>query len=101
MVLVYLAQIFLEMVTMHKPEIQSYERPIYKEEIKSFSKMKMVEHDFSFGIYLYTEDFKTGDQKPLPLPESLGRFVTHNTHLGVHRDEETYEPLNTDCETHF
>ena len=100
MVLVYLTQLFLEMVTMNEPEIQSYERPFYKEEIKSFSKMKMIDHDFSFGIYLYTDDPKTGAEKPLPLPASLGRFITHSMLLGVNR-EETYEPLDHDCESQF
>ena len=56
--------------------------------------MKMKEYDFIFGIYLYND---AGE--PLVMPESVGRFVTHNVQKRgvVAEDYSNDRPLLNDC----
>ena len=50
LVITYLVMSTTDLITMSDPTIQSYSRPLYKDEVDEFGKINMHDYRFNFGI---------------------------------------------------
>ena len=69
LVLTYLFMRTTELITMSDPTVQSYSRPLYREEVEEFGAINM--HDFRFNFGVVAEINGTFE----PLPKEFGRFM--------------------------
>ena len=69
LVTVQLLHKLTELLDMSDPSIQSYERPIYLDEIKEYGIVSLPEMKYHYGVYFE----KTGG-RPVEIPESVGRM---------------------------
>ena len=84
LVLIYLAQQTTELFMMNDPEILSYARRLYHDEVTDMGIIK-VSDDYKFDFGLYFTKGQSNDV--LEVPESIGRFATRYTLLTPDDDE--------------
>ena len=67
--LVQLITLAVSMIEMSDPNIQSYKRPLYRNEVEDFGQINLDQSFFNFGIFV------TSNEVPVELDPRIGRFI--------------------------
>ena len=77
LVLTFFLLKIIALVTMSNPNITSYERPMYLEEVTDFDKMYFKDYDFNMGFAIKRELGEGEGTRQVDIPVEFGRFVQY------------------------
>ena len=72
---------------MNEPQIQSYTRPLYEEEVNEHGEINLHEQRYNFGVY-FTDGGNKGKAKPFEIPKEVGRVVS-----GISKPKEALQDV--------